>query len=549
MTIARLRGFIQQWRGPGLFFLGALSAASPALAGEAVGASEPRVTTQAGAIEGRMLPSGVRAFLGVPYAAPPVRDLRWRAPQPVTAWKGIYHADRFGPQCMQQQRGILTNQYSGAEVTSEDCLYLNIWAKQGLNKAPVIIFLHGGGFFIGAGSMALYGGETVATRDVVFVNLNYRVGPLGFFAHPELTSESGHKASGNYGFLDQIAALRWVQENIAQFGGDPSNVTIAGQSAGSMSVLALQASPLAKGLFQRAVGMSGALIGSAGPGAMRPLAQAEQDGVRLQVIWKGSNLADLRAMPADRLVVPRVPGSPPVGPIEDGYVLPYPIDEAFNRSAQSDVPLVLGFTRDESLGGLGPVQTLADYKARAAAVFGGRADAFLKLYPAASDAEAKAQARVADRDGTMAAAMDAWARAQVAKGKAPVYSYMFARPHSYPAGVHIPDLDPATAGAYHTSEVPFWLSTIDSFNRFRPMRDWSQADRAFSSAMTDSLVAFARSGKPDTQQLKWVTFDPARPRLLELGADAHISAWPDERRLAFFRAAPAQRPAGGAARD
>jgi len=549
MGIARLTNLVRQFTGSSLLIIGGLSAASSAIAGEAVRPSEAHVTITKGDVEGRALPSGVNAYLGVPYAAPPVRDLRWRAPQPVQPWEGTYHADRFGPQCMQPQRGILTNQYSGAEVTSEDCLYLNVWAKPGLKKAPVVVFLHGGGFFIGAGSMPLYSGENVATRNVVFVNLNYRVGPLGFLAHPELTAESEHGASGNYGFLDQIAALRWVRDNIAQFGGDPANVTIAGQSAGSMSVLALQASPLAKGLFHRAVGMSGALIGSAGPGAMRPLAQAEQDGVRLQEIWKGASLADLRAMPADRLVVPRVPGSPPVGPIEDGYVLPYSIDEAFNRSAQSDVPLMLGFTRDEALGGLGPVKTLADYRARAAARFGDRAEAFLKLYPATTDAEAIAQARAADRDGTMAAAMDAWARAQTARGKASVYSYMFSRPHSYPDGVRIPDLDPATAGAYHTSEVPFWLYTIDSFNRFRQTRDWSSEDRAFSNAMADSLVAFARSGKPNTAQLQWVAFDPARPRLLELGAEARISAWPDQRKLVFFRAEPAARPAGGAVRD
>lgn len=548
MHHGRLTTLVQQLTGASLLMFGALTATSQAIAQEAAN-STPRAAITSGTLEGRALPSGVNAYLGIPYAAPPVRELRWREPQPVKAWEGTYHADRFGPQCMQPQRGILTNQYSGAEITSEDCLYLNVWAKPGLKKAPVIVFLHGGGFFIGAASMPLYSGENIAKSDVIFVNLNYRVGPLGFLSHPELSAESGHHASGNYGFLDQIAALRWVRDNIAQFGGDPSNVTIAGQSAGSMSVIALQTSPLAKGLFQRAVGMSGAIIGSTGPGAMRQLAQAEQDGVRAQEMWKAGSLADLRAMPADRLVVPWGPGSPPVGPIEDGYVLPYSIAEAFDRSAQSDVPLLLGFTRDEALGGFGRIENLADYRRRAAERFGERTDAFLKLYPASTDEEAQAQARVADRDSTMASAMDAWARAQTAKGKAPVYSYMFARPHSYLKDVKIPDLDLATAGAYHTSEVPFWLNTIDSFNRFRQTRDWSAADRTFSTDMMNSLIAFAGQGNPNTAKLTWVRFDPKKPRLLELGTEAHIAAWPDQHRLEFFRSSSASRPSGGVARD
>ncbi|MGI4879480.1 MAG: carboxylesterase/lipase family protein [Janthinobacterium lividum] len=514
-----------------------------------VGASTvgPLVVTDAGRVEGAMLPSGVRAFTGIPYAAPPVRDLRWRDPQPVAPWSDVYHADRLAPQCMQQQRALQANQYSGAEVTSEDCLYANIWARPGLKKAPVIVYIYGGGFFIGSSSMALYGGETVAQEGAVFVNFNYRVGPLGFMAHPALSAESPHKTSGNYGFLDQIAALKWVRRNIAAFGGDPDNVTIAGQSAGSMSVLTLQASPLAKGLFNRAVGMSGAQIGSGIP--MPALAAAEQDGVKLARVLKANSLAELRAMPADRIVVPRVAGGPSVGPNQDGYLLPDTIDAIFAHSAQNDVPLIVGFTHDESFGGIGPVKDLADYKAKAATHFGAHASEFLALYPATTDEQARAMATTADRDSTMAASMSAWATAQVAHGRSEVFSYEFSRVHSYAPGVAFPDLDPLTAGAYHTSEVPFWLGTLDSFNRFRHTRDWTPADRAFSHAMTVSLVTFARTGNPATPALQWPRYDPAKPMLEELGSTASVAAWPDRRKFEFFRAQARLLAPGGAPRD
>jgi para-nitrobenzyl esterase len=503
-----------------------------------------------GRAEGVMLPSGVSAYLGIPYAAPPVRELRWRDPQPAARWAGTFHADRFGPQCMQPQRAALTNQYSGAEITSEDCLYLNVWTKPGLKKAPVIVYLYGGAFFIGAANMPLYGGEGVAKHDAVFVNLNYRLGALGFLAHPELSAESPHKSSGNYAFLDQIAALQWVRRNIAQFGGDPNDVTIAGQSAGSMSVLALQASPLAKGLFHRAVGMSGALLGGSGPGAMRKLADAEPEGLKFQRLVKAQSLADMRALPADRLVVPRTPDAPSIGPIEDGYVLSEDIGGTFARGKQNDVPLMLGFAHDESLGGMGNVKDLADYRAKVEARFGARATEFLKLYPASSDEAARTQARMADRDSTMVASMNAWALAQVRTGHAPVYSYEFSRPHSYAPGVTFPDLDPATAGSYHTSEVPFWLGSLESFNRYRHTRDWTDADRAFSAAMTDSLVAFARTGNPDTAMMKWPKFDADHQKLLELGTAAHEAPWPEKAKLDFFRASATAATRGtGAPRD
>lgn len=500
------------------------------------------VTTDHGDVVGVARPSGVNAYLGIPYAAPPVRELRWRAPQPAQPWQGQIHADKFAPQCVQPMRSNASNQYSGAETISEDCLYLNVWAKPGLTKAPVIVYIHGGAFYVGSSSMGLYGGDAVGEAGAVFVNLNYRLGPLGFLALPELRSEAGNGSSGNYGLLDQIAALQWVRRNIASFGGDPDNVTIVGQSAGSMSVLTLQASPLAKELFQRAVGMSGAMID--GPIRMATLQQAESDGTRLKEVWKAKTLADLRDMPADRLVVPRVPGGPSTGPAIDGHVLPAAIPEIFAAKHQNDVPLLVGFTHDESLGGLGAVSSRADYEEKARSYFGDSSAEFLKRYPATSDAEAKAQARAADRDGTMVLSMFGWASLQALNGRSPVYAYEFSRPHNYVPGIAFSDLDPATAGAYHTSEVPFWLGTIDSFNRFRTTREWTLADRAMSNAMLDALLAFAQSGQPKVAGLAWPRFQPGKPRLIEFGATATVQSWPAQAKLDFLRKFYAARAAG-----
>ena len=522
----------------------ALAAAVPPSAGAEMPGDAPAVETSGGLVAGKVLDSGVRSYLGIPYAAPPVRELRWRPPVPAEAWQGTFHADRFGPQCMQPLRGVMTNQYSGAEVVSEDCLYLNVWAKPGLRDAPVVVFIHGGGFFVGAGSMPIYGGEHLAERDVVVVNFNYRLGALGFLAHPELTAESEDGASGNYGLLDQVLALQWVQDNIAGFGGDPDNVTIAGQSAGSMSVLALQASPLAQGLFDRAIGMSGALIGGAGPSDMRPLPEAEADGLRIQEIWGASSIAEMRALAADRmLALPRTPGSPRIGPIQDGYFLPQSVEAVFADGAQADVPLIVGFTRDESFGGFGAIAGLEDYRARAEARFGERSAQFLSLYPASTDEEARVQARLADRDSTMALGMYEWASAQSEHGSAPVFSYEFAQDHRYPEGVVIAGHDVESAGAYHTSEVPFWLGTIESFNQFRPTREWRDEDRALSEAMQTSLVAFARDGSPDTGEAEWPQFTPDRPELVLLSsAEVAVRPWPSRERLNFFRQAMSVQP-------
>ena len=284
--------------------------------------SDP-VVVESGNLAGTQLASGVRAYLGVPFAAPPVRELRWRPPQSLPAWHGTYHADRPAPECIQTLRARDINHYFGDEATSEDCLYLNIWAPPNdasAPAAPVVVWIYGGGFTIGSASMANYSGERLAMKGVVYVAPAYRVGALGFLAHPELNAESPRHVSGNYGFLDQIAALRWIQRNIARFGGDPDNVTIMGQSAGSASVCVLQASPLSRGLFHRAVGMSGGALG-ANMGRARPMSTAEQWGHQLQLLLKAPSLASLRQLPADRiLAVQGTTGR--YGPLVDGWFLP-----------------------------------------------------------------------------------------------------------------------------------------------------------------------------------------------------------------------------------
>ena len=263
----------------------------------AAGHAQP-IQTEPGLVDGIVLESGVRAWLGIPMAAPPVRELRWKPPQPVRRWNGVFHADRPAPMCLQTLRTRTMNHYFGNEATSEDCLYLNVWAPPNGEKLPVIVWVYGGGFNVGSASMANYSGENLAASGAIRVNISYRLGALGFLAHPELTAESGYGGSGNYGLMDLIAGLRWVQSNIAAFGGDPANVTIAGQSAGSMAVALLQASPEARGLFHKVVGMSGSPFGE--PANAVALAEGESAGLALQHALGAHSIEDLRDIGGDR---------------------------------------------------------------------------------------------------------------------------------------------------------------------------------------------------------------------------------------------------------
>src|SRR5215204_1819771 len=296
------------------------------------------IKTDVGLVSGTMSGDGLKTYFGIPFAAPPIRENRWRAPQPVTAWQGVLTANRKPAQCVQGLRSPTINHYFGDELSGEDCLYLNLWAppsaKAG-DRLPVLVWIYGGGFGTGSASSPIYAGNAFAKKGAIYVAPNYRLGTLGFLAHPEMTRESGHNASGNWGFLDQVAALQWVKKNIAAFGGDPANVTLIGQSAGSMSINNLQASPLAKGLFKRAIGMSGSTFRS-GAAPQTTLAEAEAQGVKLQDTLKVKSLAEMRGFSSDKVVAAAQAGGVRGGQIIDGYFLPDSVDNIFKSGKQND---------------------------------------------------------------------------------------------------------------------------------------------------------------------------------------------------------------------
>ena len=501
------------------------------------------VGIESGLVAGKVLPSRVKAYLGIPFAAPPVRELRWREPQPVRAWKGVYNADRNMPECIQVLRPHNINHYFGEEASSEDCLYLNVWApaaaKMGSNL-PVIVFIYGGGSTIGSSGMALYSGETVAGRGAVFVNFNYRLGALGFMAHPALTAESPHGQSGNYAYLDQIAALQWIQRNIARFGGDPRKVVVSGQSAGAGSVSLLQASPLAKGLFRGVVAMSGGAWGNNGQSTRHE--DAEATGLKVQEALKAKSIDDLRQIPADRILalqeefqVGARGGSIRLGGANiDGYFLPNAPAQLFAEHLQNDIPAIVGFTHDESSNELRTAKNLEEFKAAAKKLHGAYAEEFLRLYPVSTDAEAREMGGTAAREGMIERGARNWALQQAGNGKAPVYLFMFSRVHPYIPGVLIADQDTAIVGAYHTSDVPYWFGTQDALNIIRPTRTWTAYDRELSKKMTAALIAFANTGDPGTAAVPWPQWTPQNEKLVEFGDNIRVLPM-NTPRLEFMR--------------
>jgi para-nitrobenzyl esterase len=472
------------------------------------------VKVDGGLISGTVDPTGnIQVFRGIPFAAPPVGALRWKAPQPVVPWTGVKKCLAFGPSPMQNSPtpfGVYTQEFLiPKEPISEDCLYLNIWtgAKAAAEKRPVLVWIYGGGFVSGGSAAPLYDGEAMAKKGIVFVSINYRVGIFGFFAHPELTKESGRQASGNYGLMDQLAALKWVQQNIAAFGGDPGNVTIAGQSAGSMSVNCLVASPLAKGLFKRAIGESGASFtrGNAS------LATAEQEGLKVMASLNAASLSQLRALPADQLLKT---GQDLRGPIIDGYMLPEAIVDIYKAGKENPVDLLTGWNQDEGMV-FGPVMNAADFRKDAVQKYGEEADAFLKYYPAGSDAEAAASQQNLSRDMIFGVQNYEWANIESAKGSK-VYVYRFTRK------------PPATGeflkyGAFHTAEVPYAYDNLNFVNR-----PWEPADRTLATAMSAYWANFAAKGDPNGPGLApWDRYTPGGKRIIELDKEPASKPLPD----------------------
>lgn len=499
------------------------------------------VQTSGGAVVGAEPVGGVRGWLGIPFAAPPIGELRWKPPQPAARWTGTYPATRFAPSCMQPLRDHGIAYYVGDDPIAEDCLYLNVWAPAGARvgaKLPVIVYVYGGSFVAGSSRKPLYVGDRLAAKGAVVVGFNYRLGTLGFLAHPALTAESPAHASGDYGLLDQVAALRWVRDNITAFGGDPARVTIMGQSAGAISIALLQTSPLARGLFHRIVGLSGAPYSSATADRTPLLAEAEARGVATQKALGAADLAAMRRMPPDRIVALQGPAA---SPVVDGLFLTESPAATYAAHRQADVPLLIGTVADETLSPISAARTLAAYRAGLAVQYAPNAAAVEALYPATDDASAVFAARRLGHDAGFSTMMRSWARMQAANGTAPVYAYQFNRKHPYRPGVAFSDLDPATTGVNHTDDVPYWLGTFDSMNAVRPTRDWTAADRALGDRMQAAVVAFAATGKPDTPALTWPRYNPRAERMLSLGQGETVITWPDRDRMdALAKLTPAR---------
>jgi para-nitrobenzyl esterase len=469
--------------------------------------------------------TAVRVFRGIPYAAPPVGNLRWREPQPAVHWDAVRTADQFGAMCMQPAfRGATgANPPAKPPNMSEDCLFLNVWtaATSATDRRPVMVWIHPGGYQTGSGSTPGFDGEGLAKKGVVLVTINYRLGVFGFFSHPELTKESEHHASGNYALMDQAAALRWVQKNISGFGGDPQRVTVFGDSAGSSSISNLMGSPRANGLFQRAVGESGAWMGLSLTPA-RTLAEAEQSGVKIAETLHAQTLDELRAQPPEELLKSGRAG----GPVIDGWFLPEDVGTAFAEHKQNDVPLLAGSNKDEGTFFLQPT-TAAKFIERSRARYGDQADAFLKLYPAVSDEEANASQLAAFRD-ELAFVMRIWAQAQTKTGRSMAFLYYFTHDPPPPAGAT--SRGGFGSGATHGSEAQY------VFQNLLPPRAWTDLDHQVSDTLSSYWVNFAANGDPNGKGFaKWTAFDDRKSdRAMVLGDQAEVGPAQNQAQLAFF---------------
>jgi para-nitrobenzyl esterase len=494
-------------------------------------ASAQQVRTQAGLVKGTATSDGkIRIFKGIPYAAAPAGENRWKAPKPAPSWSGVRDAVEPGAQCVQ---GPVFGDIKFARPASEDCLNLNIWtpAAGADDRLPVMVWIHGGGFQAGAGPEPRHDGEAFARKGVVLVTINYRLGVFGFLAHPELTAESAHNASGNYGLLDQIAALQWVKANIAAFGGNPANVTIFGESAGSFSVSALMASPLAAGLFHKAIGESGAYF-TAGSGtlALQPLKVTEEQGVKFAAAVNAKSLAELRGKSSEELLAAAMKTQPWFSPNIDGDALREDVYTTFAAGKQAHVPLLAGWNADEIRASvtLNPQKpTAQSFAGDVRRRFGADADAILKAYQPASDADALESAASLASDTFIGHSTWKWIEMQAATGGAPVYRYSFDRkipvPPNYTFGGR-----PATSkdiGARHAGDIEYVFGTLKSIADV----SWEPSDAKLSDAMTSYWANFARTGDPNGAGLPaWPKYDPKHPRVLHL--DETIADAPDTTR-------------------
>ena len=469
--------------------------------------------------------AGVSSFKGIPFAAPPVGDLRWKPPVAAKAWTGVRQARQFGSACMQTlRRDTLpwTREFMVQNDASEDCLFLNVWTPKASGSAnlPVLVFIHGGGFSEGSGGIDVYNGANLAKQGVVVVTINYRLGVFGFLAHPALTAESPNHSSGNYGLLDCLEALRWVHANIHAFGGDPRRVTIWGQSAGAFAVGALLASPVAKGSFSGAIADSG--LGHAG-GVTQPLVDAEKDGVAYAASRNAASLAALRAIPAAELMKAPPPPGVRFRPAIDGWFLTELPAAAMEDGTGSDVPVITGYQSEDGRSLTRPDGALAAYEKRIHAIYGDKADEALRLYPVIngdSGVAAASEAMSHDRNR-----VNQWLLAthRAAHNHSATYTYFMDQAIPWPQHPEF--------GAFHTGELPYAFANLQTLDR-----PWTDRDREVSRILSGYLVNFTRSGSPDGPSV------PAWPRVtgakqtMELGLQFKPMPLADPEQEAFWEA-------------
>ncbi len=486
------------------------SVISLALAAALAAQTSKPVRTQAGSVRG-MTEDGITVYKGIPFAAPPIGDLRWRAPAAPAAWTGVHTADKFAPACMQVPV-VQADLGMESVATNEDCLYLNVWtpAKLPREKLAVMVWIYGGGFTIGGTSMSLYNGKNFAKKGVVLVSIAYRLGRFGFLAHPELSREQGGH-SGNYGLLDQIAGLQWVKHNIAAFGGDPNRVTIFGESAGGIAVSMLSASPLAKGLFRGAISESGGNFapvhqtGTEGGENMDSLATAEKSGTAFLAKLGAASIADARKLSAADILKNSPPGLGGSWPIIDGYVLLGDQYKLYEAKRYNDTPVLIGTNSDE--GALFVASAKAgEYQKTIHAGYGEYADKILAAYPGNTDAEALRSSRDMFRDATFAWPTWTWARLQSKTGKGKVYVYYFSHRPNYPNAPAFKDW-----GAAHAGEIAY------VFGNFTAGMPATPSDRTVSDEVSSYWVNFAKSGDPNGSGLPhWPNFTNSSAQVMNL---------------------------------
>ena len=497
----------------------------------------PVVHVAQGALAGSAT-DGVSSFKGVPYAAPPVDNLRWKAPAPAAPWTGVRQAQHFGSACMQNlRRDTLpwTHEFMVQNSASEDCLFLNVWTRQPRESAklPVLLFIHGGGFNEGSGGIDVYDGTHLAQQGVVVVTINYRLGVLGFMAHPALTAESPTHSSGNYGLLDCLEALRWVHANIRAFGGDPGRVTIWGQSAGAAAVGALLASPVAKGMFSAAIADSG--LGHAG-GITPSLHDAEQEGEVYEKALGAASLADLRAMPADQLLKSTSQPNVHFRPDVDGTFLTEPPATAIEDGTGSDVPLLTGYQSEDARTLTRPDGALAAYDKRIHATYGTMADEAMRLYPVTGGdkgVQAASESMSHDRNR-----VNQWllATRRAAHTHSATYTYYMDQAIPWPQHPQF--------GAFHTGELPYAFANLDKLDR-----PWTGKDREVSRTLSGYIVNFVRTGSPNGAGLpEWPRVITSEKQTMELGQHFRPMPLADAARVSFWQAFLTSDTAGSAPR-